>query len=221
MAEAPIVYVVDDDASVRASIGFTMRSVGRRAICFESGQGLLELATALPPAVVLLDVGQDGSEGVSVQRELWRRGIDFPVVAMVGNSDTQTAVNAINAGVSDFLLKPFSAQDLIATVIEAERRFRSPERQHARAQEARAMLERLTAPERRVLAAVTSGMPNADIADELGISIRTVEVHRAMIVRKFEVQSFTSVLRIALGGRVTPCPTAPRPPLHDAVAAGR
>lgn len=113
MAEAPIVYVVDDDASVRASIGFTMRSVGRRAICFESGQGLLELAAALPPAVVLLDVGQDGSEGVSVQRELWRRGIDFPVVAMVGNSDTQTAVNAINAGVSDFLLKPFSAQDLI------------------------------------------------------------------------------------------------------------
>ncbi|MEA3390944.1 response regulator FixJ [Sphingobium sp. CCH11-B1] len=197
MSEPYTIYVVDDDEAIRRSLSFMLRTSGHMVRLFTGGLEFLKEAGALPPGCVLLDVRMPDMDGLEVQRELRARGITLPVVIMTGHGDVDMAVAAMKAGASDFIEKPFEKAALLAC-IEAAKTLSLAERgAMARAEEARARLNILTDRERDVLDGLVQGLPNKTIAYDLGISPRTVEIHRANLMQKLEVKSLAEALRIA------------------------
>lgn len=197
MSEPYTIYVVDDDDAIRRSLSFMLRTSGHVVRLFAGGLEFLKEAGTLPPGCVLLDVRMPDMDGLEVQRELRARGITLPVVIMTGHGDVDMAVAAMKAGASDFIEKPFEKAALLAC-IEAARTLSVAERgAMARAEEARARLNILTDRERDVLGGLVQGLPNKSIAYDLGISPRTVEIHRANLMQKLEVKSLAEALRIA------------------------
>ncbi|MBX9880389.1 MAG: response regulator transcription factor [Sphingomonas sp.] len=191
------VYVVDDEEAVRRSLGFLLRTSGYQASLFASGTEFLREARGLEPGCVLLDVRMPEMDGLEVQREMAARGITLPVIVLTGHGDITTAVQAMKAGAVDFLEKPFEKAALL-TALEAG--FARVDQVGEGADAARAAgvrLAALTARERDVLAGLAKGLPNKTIAYDLGISPRTVEVHRANLMTKLEVRSLSEALRIA------------------------
>ncbi|HKT76317.1 MAG TPA: response regulator, partial [Sphingobium sp.] len=179
MSEPYPIYVVDDDAAIRRSLSFLLKTSGYAVHCFEGGAPFLKAAADLAPGCVLLDVRMPDIDGLEVHRDLRARGIMLPVVIMTGHGDIDMAVGAMKAGASDFVEKPFDKAALLAC-IESARKLTVAERgASARAQEARARLNALTERERDVLDGLVEGLPNKTIAYDLGISPRTVEIHRA------------------------------------------
>lgn len=191
------VYVVDDEEAVRRSLGFLLRTSGYQASLFASGTEFLREARGLEAGCVLLDVRMPEMDGLEVQREMAARGITLPVIVLTGHGDITTAVQAMKAGAVDFLEKPFEKAALL-TALEAG--FARVDQVGEGADAARAAgvrLAALTARERDVLAGLAKGLPNKTIAYDLGISPRTVEVHRANLMTKLEVRSLSEALRIA------------------------
>ncbi|OQW47503.1 MAG: DNA-binding response regulator [Proteobacteria bacterium SG_bin6] len=191
------VYVVDDEEAVRRSIGFLLRTSGYQASLFASGTEFLREARGLEPGCVLLDVRMPEIDGLEVHREMAARGITLPVIVLTGHGDITTAVQAMKAGAVDFLEKPFEKAALLAAL---EAGFALVDQAGEGADAARAAgvrLAALTARERDVLAGLAKGLPNKTIAYDLGISPRTVEVHRANLMTKLEVRSLSEALRIA------------------------
>ncbi|WP_311268949.1 response regulator FixJ [Sphingobium sp. WCS2017Hpa-17] len=197
MSEPYPIYVVDDDDAIRRSLSFMLKTSGYAVRLFEGGHTFLKEAADLPPGCVLLDVRMPDIDGMAVQQELRARGVMLPVVIMTGHGDIDMAVAAMKAGASDFIEKPFEKAALIACIEAAHRQSIAARGASARAQEAQARLNILTDRERDVLNGLVEGLPNKSIAYDLGISPRTVEIHRANLMQKLEVKSLAEALRIA------------------------
>lgn len=197
MTDLPPVYVVDDDASLRNSLRFLLSNAGRRVFTFENGEAFLARCHELEPGPVLLDVRMAGIDGMEVQRELARRGSPLPVVIITGHGDISMAVRAMKAGAVDFLTKPFAREDILIVLGLADARIASRGAEDKQRQNAAARLEVLTPREYEVLNELARGLPNKTIGYDLRISSRTVEIHRANVMRKLDVRSFPDALRIA------------------------
>jgi two-component system response regulator FixJ len=194
---ARTVYLVDDDEAIRRSAGFMLRTSGYVVKAYPSGTEFLKEAKDLSPGCVLLDVRMPGIDGLEVQRELRDRGIALPVIVMTGHGDVGVAVQAMKAGAVDFIEKPFEKAVLLEAIEAGYSRIERSSRAKARTADAQVRLQALTPREKDVLDGLARGMPNKTIAYDLGISPRTVEIHRANLMTKLEVASLSDALRIA------------------------
>lgn len=196
MSEFPV-YLVDDDDSVRRSVGFLLKTSGLKVEAFADGAEFLNQAGKLDPGAVLLDIRMPGTDGLEVQGELNARGVTFPVVVMTGHGDVEMAVRAMKAGAVDFIEKPFNKTVVLEALDEAFARLGRKGRDSTRREEAQLRLNGLTPREREVLEGLVVGYPNKTIGYDLGISARTVEIHRANLMKKLEVNNLSDLLRIA------------------------
>jgi two-component system, LuxR family, response regulator FixJ len=197
MTDRRQIYLVDDDDAVRRSAGFMLKTSGFAVEPFASGVEFLKGVEALAPGCILLDVRMPGMDGLEVQRALGERGITFPVIVLTGHGDVNVAVAAMKAGALDFIEKPFEKAVLLAALEEGFAQIERSDRGKARAAEAVLRLNVLTAREHDVLEGLVRGFPNKTIAYDLGISARTVEIHRANLMTKLNVRSLSEALRIA------------------------
>jgi len=195
--EQPLVFVVDDDASVREAIADLLRSVGLPAESFASAQDFLESKPRDAPGCIVLDVRLPGSSGLEFQRSLEKFGIHLPVIFITGHGDIPMSVRAIKSGAIEFLTKPLREQELldaIHTGIERDRARRQQARHVAELQE---RFESLTPREREVMALVVTGRRNKQIAAHANLSEMTVKVHRSQIMRKMGAKSLVDLVRMA------------------------
>jgi two-component system response regulator FixJ len=191
------VHLVDDDEAIRRSASFMLRTSGYVVKTYVSGVELLKGAKELARGCILLDVRMPGMDGIDVQRALKDKGVLLPVIVMTGHGDVNVAVQAMKAGAVDFIEKPFEKAVLLSALNEGFARLDQTGRSKARADEARVRLEALTPREQDVLQGLVRGHPNKTIAYDLGISPRTVEIHRANLMTKLDVASLSDALRIA------------------------
>ena len=192
-----LVYLVDDDEAVRRSTSFMLKTSGYKVETYVSGVAFLKDARHAEPGCVLLDVRMPEMDGLAVQKELKARGIDLPVIVMTGHGDVSVAVEAMKAGAVDFIEKPFEKAILLAALEDGFGRIELSGRRAERAALAAIRLEALTPRERDVLRGLVDGLPNKTIGYDLGISPRTVEIHRAHLMTKLGVRSLSEALRIA------------------------
>ena len=202
-SEARLVHLVDDDAAIRRSVGFMLKTSGHRVETYESGTELLKNGTKLDPGCILLDIRMPGMDGLEVQQALQDKGVGLPVIIMTGHGDVALAVKAMKAGAVDFIEKPFEKEALLGSLDEGYRRLSQKDVTHDRARDAAVRLRALTAREREVLDGLAQGQPNKVIAYNLGISPRTVEIHRANLMNKLAVRSLSEALRIVFEARPT------------------
>jgi two-component system response regulator FixJ len=195
--EALLIYVVDDDEAIRRSVSFLLKTSGYRVQTFSSGNEFLKEAKGLAPGVVLLDVRMPDIDGLAVQRQLHADGVLLPVVIMTGHGDIDMAVTAMRGGAVDFIEKPFEKAALLASLGRAEEQAEVNLASGSQRDQARARLNILTDREQDVLKGLVSGLPNKTIAYDLGISPRTVEIHRGNLMQKLNARSLSEVLRIA------------------------
>ena len=174
-----------------------LKTSGFRVETYESGLELLQQVRNLEPGCILLDVRMPGMDGLEVQQALRDRGISLPVVVMTGHGDISVAVRAMKAGAVDFIEKPFEKSTLLQSLEEAFARLRRAERTAEQEKDATVRVAALTPRERDVLQGLAQGLPNKSIAYDLGISPRTVEIHRANLMEKLGVRSLSEALRIA------------------------
>ena len=195
--EKPLVHLVDDEEAIRRSAGFMLKTSGYRVRPFISGVELLKQARTLEPGCILLDIRMPGMDGLEVQQALREQGVALPVVIMTGHGDISVAVKAMKAGAVDFIEKPFEKSVLLSALDQGFSRLRKAERNKEREEEAELRIAALTPREREVLAGLAQGLPNKTIAYDLGLSPRTVEIHRANLMQKLGVHSLSEALRIA------------------------
>jgi two-component system response regulator FixJ len=193
-----LVHLVDDDASVRRSVAFMLKTMGFRVRIYETGDALLKSSRALENGCILLDIRMPGMDGLEVQQTLQREGVGLPVVIMTGHGDIALAVESMKAGAVDFIEKPLEKEALVRALDEGFSRLSRKECTRDRKSNATIRLQALTPRERDVLDGHLRGLPNKTIAGELGISSRTVEIHRANLMTKLQVHSLSEALRIAL-----------------------
>lgn len=201
MSEFPI-YLIDDDDGVRRSVGFMLKTSRLDVQVFADGTAFLKEVKHLDPGCVLLDVRMPGMDGLEVQAELRERGIAYPVVVMTGHGDVDVAVKAMKAGAVDFIEKPFDKQVVLEAVEEGFSRLDRSTEVSQRRKEASLRLNALTPREYEVLEGLVKGHPNKTIGYDLGISARTVEIHRANVMKKLEVFNLSDLLRIAFAAGV-------------------
>lgn len=197
MSEHKRVYLVDDDEAIRRSASFMLRASGYAVTTFASGTEFLEAAEGLAAGCVLLDVRMPDVSGLDVQQSLRQKGIAYPVVVMTGHGDVTVAVQAMKGGAIDFIEKPFDKTTLIEALDDGFTRLGQASTTLSRREEAQARLRVLTPRELEVLEGLVRGYPNKTIAYDLGISPRTVEVHRANLMQKLDVASLSEALRVA------------------------
>ena len=192
-----LVHIVDDDESVRRSAAFMLRHAGYRVESYVSGVAFLKEAKSAERGCVLLDVRMPEMDGLEVQQEMVRRGIDMPVVILTGHGDVGVAVKAMRAGAVNFIEKPYEKEALLGAIEEAYGRLDRNHGRDIKAGEAKVRLASLTGRELDVLNGLVAGNPNKTIAYDLGISPRTVEIYRANMMEKLRVRSLSEALRIA------------------------
>lgn len=202
MTNRRIIHVVDDEASIRRSTSFILKTSGYEVETYISGEDFLKEIGRAEPGCILLDVRMPNIDGLEVQRILNERGIAMPVIVFTGHGDISIAVQAMRAGAVDFIEKPFDKPTLLAGIEMAFARLDDKARHVQNAAEAKLRLAALTSRERDVLIGLVRGFPNKTIAFDLGISPRTVEVHRANLMRKLNVHSFSDVLRVAFAAGI-------------------
>ena len=196
-----VVHLVDDDAAIRRSVGFMLKTSGHQVQSYESGAELLKSGSQLEPGCILLDIRMPEMDGLQVQQALQERGVSLPVIIMTGHGDVALAVKAMKSGAVDFIEKPFAKDSLLSSLEEAFRLISRKEATHDRRRDAEVRLQALTARERDVLDGLARGLPNKTIAYDLGISPRTVEIHRANLMTKLGVRSLSEALRIAFAAQ--------------------
>lgn len=196
-ADLPLVHLVDDDGAIRRSAGFMLKTSGYQVRSYESGVELLKNPGELDQGCILLDIRMPGMDGLEVQQALKDKGVILPVIIMTGHGDVTLAVKAMKAGAIDFIEKPFEKATLLGAIEQGVKRLRDVEKGRDLAKEATVRLGALTPRERDVLGGLAQGLPNKTIAYDLGISPRTVEIHRANLMAKLDVRSLSEALRIA------------------------
>lgn len=196
-----LVHLVDDDEAIRRSAGFMLKTSGFHVRTYESGIELLKTASNLEPGCILLDIRMPGMDGLEVQTALRDKGVGLPVVIMTGHGDVGLAVQAMKAGAVDFIEKPFEKAVLLSAIEQGMERLKRASADRSRADEAGVRLQVLTPREREVLDGLAGGLPNKTIAYDLGISPRTVEIHRANLMTKLGVRSLSEALRIAFAAQ--------------------
>lgn len=194
-------YVVDDEAAVRRSVALLLRAAGYGAETFDSGEAFLRAACdGLRPGCVLLDLRMPGMDGLCVQREIAARRLPHPVVMITAHGDVPAAVQAMKEGACDFIEKPFAGETILRAADAAMRRNGQALAQASEAAEAASRLATLSPREAEVLGGVVAGQQNKMIARDLGISPRTVEIHRGNLMAKLGVRSVPEAVRLALAG---------------------
>lgn len=197
MNERRMIHIVDDEEAIRRSAGFMLKTSGYAVSTYASGDAFLQAAKDAEPGCVLLDVRMPGMDGLEVQKVMAERGIAMPVVVLTGHGDITVAVRAMKGGAVDFIEKPFEKAVLLTAITAAFERLDDVEARAARASDAAVAIAALTSREQDVLKGMAQGLPNKTIAFDLGISPRTVEVHRANLMAKLQVKSLSEALRIA------------------------
>jgi two-component system response regulator FixJ len=196
-----LIHLVDDDDAIRRSVGFMLKTSGFHVRTYESGVELLKSGPDLEPGCILLDIRMPGMDGLEVQAALRDKGIALPVIIMTGHGDVTLAVQAMKAGAVDFIEKPFEKAVLLSAIEHGIARLKRSAADVDRADEAAVRLQVLTPREREVLDGLAKGLPNKTIAYDLGISPRTVEIHRANVMSKLGVKSLSEALRIAFAAQ--------------------
>lgn len=197
MTDKNLIHIVDDEEAIRRSAGYMLKTAGYAVQPWASGSEFLRDVRHAAHGCILLDIRMPEIDGLEVQRALIDRGVTMPVIIMTGHGDIGIAVRAMKAGAVDFLEKPFEKAVLLRAIEAAFERIAAASNVAVRAGEAELILAALTARERDVLEGLAQGLPNKTIAYDLGISPRTVEVHRANLMAKLDVRSLSDALRIA------------------------
>ena len=199
-AHTPLVYVVDDDEPLRDSLQFLLESAGYRAETYAAAEDFLAVSQPARGSCIVLDVRMPGMSGIELQHELARRGSTLPIIFLTGHGDVPMAVAAVKRGAFDFVEKPFEDERLLRLVAEALELDTAARERRARRLTATARLDTLTPREREVLDCVVEGRLNKRIAEDLGISIKTVEAHRARLMDKLGVDSTAQLVRLVIDG---------------------
>ena len=195
-SDSRFVHLVDDDDAIRRSAGFMLKTSGFQVQSYESGAELLKNAGSLKQGCILLDIRMPGMDGLEVQQALREKGVALPVIIMTGHGDVTLAVKAMKAGAVDFIEKPFEKAVLLSSLDLGLEQLKQSEVDRGRTKGAAVRLKVLTPREREVLDGLAKGLPNKTIAYDLGISPRTVEIHRANLMTKLKVHSLSEALRI-------------------------
>jgi FixJ family two-component response regulator len=196
MSDETTVFIVDDDEAVRDSLAFLMQSVGLQTECFDSADSFLQARPTQRAGCLLLDIRMPGMSGLELQGVLEERGIHLPVIFISGHADVPMAVRALKAGAFDFVEKPYNDQlllDCVQRAIEADRQQRQSE---AQLDEWRALMATLTPREQEVMELVVNGAANKVISATLGVSLKTVEAHRARVMDKLKADSISHLVRM-------------------------
>jgi two-component system, LuxR family, response regulator FixJ len=196
--QPPTVFVVDDDEGVRNSLRFLLKSVGLTTRALSSASEFLDTYKPSQPGCLVLDVRMPGMSGLELQQQLNLRGATIPVIFITGHGDVPMVVEAMQHGAFDFLQKPFRDQDLIDRIqraLERDARSRTALAQH---EQIRHRIASLTPREREVLTLMTQGKPNKVMGAELGVSQRTVEIHRARVMEKSGAASLAQLVRMVM-----------------------
>ncbi len=194
--QSPTVFIVDDDAAIRFAMQALMESVNLTHEIFASADEFLEKTTEQRPGCLVLDIRMPGLGGLELQEELIKRGNTLPIIFITGHGDVPMAVEAMQKGAVDFIQKPFRDQELLDRIREAlatDEERREAQQHHA---EVAGRLDRLTNREREVFDLVVTGKPNKVIAYELGVSQRTVEIHRARVMEKMQARSLADLVKM-------------------------
>jgi RNA polymerase sigma factor (sigma-70 family) len=196
MTQAPVVFVVDDDPSVRSSLKFLMSSVGLQVESFDSADALLQRKLPDSPSCLVLDVRLRGLSGLDFQRELAARNCHMPIIFITGHGDIPMSVRAMKAGAVEFLTKPFRDQDLLDAVRIALEKDRERRERKKEVSDLKERFNSLTPREQKVISMVVSGMLNKQIADQLGTAENTVKVHRSRAMEKMHAQSVAELVKM-------------------------
>ncbi|MGX7876756.1 response regulator FixJ [Mesorhizobium sp. ORM6] len=198
MVANDIVHVVDDDVDVRKSLGFLLATADFAVRLYESATAFLATEPRELDGCIVSDVRMPGIDGIEFLRQLKARGLGVPVIVMTGHADVALAVQAMKEGAADFIEKPFDDQVLIDAIRSALNHRSQPAAAHPQSTEIRKNLATLSEREHQVLEGLVSGLPNKTIAYDLGISPRTVEIHRANVMSKMGAGSLSHLVRMAL-----------------------
>jgi two-component system, LuxR family, response regulator FixJ len=204
MATSAVIHLIDDDDSVRQSLAFALTTAGLAVRAYPSATTFLDALPGLQPGCVVSDIRMPGIDGLALQRRLNELKINLPVIIMTGHGDVRLAVEAMKAGAIDFIEKPFDDEVLLAAIGVALGRYEKNGHRETDVVQARAKLASLSAREHEVLQGLLAGQANKAIADDLKISARTVEVHRANVMIKTGAASLSELVRMALVAEALP-----------------
>lgn len=191
------IHLVDDDEAIRHSASFMLRAAGFTVTTYKDGVDFLDAVDSEMAGCILLDVRMPVLDGIAVLKALGERGIALPVIVLTGHGDVSVAVEAMKGGAVDFLEKPYEKASLLSAIDAAFDRLEDADATALRARQAQALLIHLTPRERDVLERLVDGLTNKGIAEDLEISARTVEIHRANLMTKLDADSLSAALKIA------------------------
>lgn len=195
-------YIVDDDEAVRDSLSALLESKGYAVTSFGSGPEFLAAAPSLPTGCLIVDIRMPEMDGLTLQQQLMERNLGFPLIVITGHGDVPLAVRAMKAGAVDFIEKPFASEAILISLEAAFAQLAGPAEQDPGADAVARKLDLLSPRERDVLGGLLAGLPNKSIAYDLGISPRTVEIHRARVMDNMGARSVSELIRLALAAGV-------------------